>query len=80
MTDTKMFIESEGGLFRGYSPSHPTEIWHPGSGWEPYTGGTKPQHWGDKITADQANQMMVDLTKEDADYKASKAKRPQAAE
>jgi hypothetical protein len=63
MTDKMMFIEGEGGLFRGYCEDQPLEIWHPGSGWEPYTGGTKPHHWGDQITAAEANELMDGLTK-----------------
>jgi hypothetical protein len=64
MTDKMMFIEGEGGLFRGYCEDQPLEIWHPGSGWQPYTGGVKPQHWGSQVDEAEANEIMADLTSE----------------
>ena len=75
MTDKMMFIEGEGGLFRGYCEDIPSEIWHPGSGWQHYTGGPKQRYWGSKITEDEAKEMMADLAKWEAIYKEERAAR-----
>jgi hypothetical protein len=61
-----MFIEGEWGLFRGYCEDIPLEIWRPGPGWKTYEGGPKNRYWGTKITAEEAQEMMADLTKWEA--------------
>jgi hypothetical protein len=39
-----VFIENEGALFRGFSRSHPQQVWDPESGWQAYTGSV-PKGW-----------------------------------
>jgi hypothetical protein len=55
------FIENEGALFRGFSRSHPQEVWHPESGWKPYIGSVpKPIEWGHEISRGEAWRMMAE--------------------
>ena len=48
-----IFIENEGAIFRGFSRSFPTEVWHAAEGrFVPYEGKTpKPIEWGTVISS-----------------------------
>jgi len=58
-----VYIEHEGGLFRGVSQDNPSKVWYPETGWRPYKyygGDAVPQHWGDKVSEDTAMEMMAE--------------------
>ncbi len=58
---TTRYIENDGALFRGFTKAYPEEVYDfKAKAWNAYTGSTpKPIDWGEYITADQAEAMMI---------------------
>jgi hypothetical protein len=59
-----VYIENrEGTLFRGGTPSYPSEFWWAESNsWEPWGGEVPtPQHWGTEITEAEAEKIKAGM-------------------
>lgn len=59
VTEKFVLIESEGLLYRGPAPDHPTAIWdYPRGRWVPYRyAGQQESGWGEEITSERAESL-----------------------